>query len=116
MRTYRFRVKLPEPTQNKRYHGTADPDQYDRIQVVTDDRNIAEKITAQHQTAYPENGSGDIVELELDQMHFGHTGDKRRERTDQRNETAHRNRFGHAFQKTDGYGAMPFCRSIGNPS
>ena len=99
MRTYGFRIKLPESTQNKRYYGTADPDQHDRIEMIPDNRNIAEEIAAQHQTAYPNDGAGDIVDLELDQMHFGHACDKRRERTNQWNETAHRDRFAAMFFK-----------------
>ena len=74
-----------------------DRDQHDRhhhqLEVISDERNVAEVIAAQQKHADP-HGSADAVELpEADVAHAGDPGDKRGERADDGDEPGDHDRL-----------------------
>ncbi len=51
--TSQFPIELPDPPQGQRNDGSADANQHDGIQMVANNRDIAEKIPACDQTNHP---------------------------------------------------------------
>src|SRR4051812_36968973 len=103
LRTGHFPVELPDATQRQGNHRRTDTEQYDGIEVIANDGNIAEEIAARHQAHYPQQGAGDVVQLEFGERHFRYAGDKWREGAHDRDEA----------RQYDGLAAVVFVKGMG---
>src|SRR5690625_407885 len=80
----------PQAPQYPKQYGyccRANPNQYDRIQMVANNGDMTKEITQTNQAKDPDASPGDVVKLKPATMHLAHPSHKRGKCTKQRQKT-----------------------------
>ncbi len=89
--------QFPCSAENQWHNGRADTNQYDGVEVVAQQWQVAHEITGSDQQKNPQGCANDVKYLKFMVTHIGYAGDKRRERSDNWQETRQYNGLAAVF-------------------